>query len=185
VTSDPPDVDERALDELFAKDPVALAVRLARLKAEAVIARHPACTIVAGDQVGVLELRSGPVQLTKRPDTESAVAQLMRMAGTTHRLVNGIVVVRTGSDGAIVASASGTDVQEVTMRRFSRAEAVGYVERFRPFDSAGSYRLEDQELMGESERFVTEVRGEDPATGVLGMPIPLLVRLLQEVALDR
>jgi predicted house-cleaning NTP pyrophosphatase (Maf/HAM1 superfamily) len=71
------------------------------------------------------------------------------------------------------------------MRRFSRAEAVGYVERFRPFDSAGSYRLEDQELMGESERFVTEVRGEDPATGVLGMPIPLLVRLLQEVALDR
>jgi predicted house-cleaning NTP pyrophosphatase (Maf/HAM1 superfamily) len=95
------------------------------------------------------------------------------MSGTTHELVNGLIVLdaRTGR------SVEGVDRQVVSMRAFGRDEATEYVERFEPWDSSGSYRLEDQELMAPIEPFVVEVRGEDDS-GVLGLPLPLLGRLL-------
>lgn len=183
VVADPPDVDERAFDELFDTEPVRLASELARRKAAAVAGRHPASVVVAGDQVGVLEVGGRTRQLTKQSGEDAAVAQLMAMSATTHRLVNAVVVVRTDDDGRVVGSAEGVDEQLVTMRPFDEAEARAYVRRFEPYDSAGSYRLEDQEVMAPDERFVVDVRGEDPS-GVLGMPLPLLARLLDELERD-
>jgi septum formation protein len=181
IEVDPPSVDERALDALFAEDPHRLALELAQRKAADVAPRHPDATVLAGDQVGLLVTPEGPRQLTKQPDEERAVEQLVAMSGTTHRLVNGVVLLRTDASAAVQRSLGGLDVQEVTMRAFSREEAVAYVRRFEPFDSAGSYRLEDQDEMAPDQRFVVDVRGEDPS-GVLGLPLPLLARLLE--ALD-
>jgi len=181
VVTDPPEVDERELDHLFAEDPRAQAVELARRKATAVAGRHPDSVVLGGDQVGVLDLPTGPRQLTKQPDEEGAVAQLLAMSGTTHRLVNGLVVLRTGPAGEVTAAVDGVDVQTVTMRDFDERAARAYVRRFEPFDSAGSYRLEDQEHLTGEERFVVRVDGEDPS-GVLGMPLPLLRRLLDRLA---
>ena len=178
VEVDPPSVDERALDALFEEDPTRLALELAQLKAADVAPRHPGATVLAGDQVGVLITSDGPRQLTKQPDEEGAVEQLLAMSGTTHQLVNGLVLVRIDSSGATQRSVGGIDVQEVTMRAFSPEEARAYVRRFEPYDSAGSYRLEDQDEMPPGERFVIDVRGEDPS-GVLGLPLPLLSRLLE------
>jgi septum formation protein len=180
VEIDPPSVDERALDALFAEDPHRQALELAQLKAADVAPRHPDATVLAGDQVGVLSTPEGPRQLTKQPEEQGAVEQLLAMSGTTHQLVNGLVLVRTDSSGGVQRSMGGIDVQEVTMRAFGREEAVAYVRRFEPFDSAGSYRLEDQDEMDPEERFVVDVRGEDPS-GVLGLPLPLLARLLDEL----
>ena len=182
VEVDPPSVDERALDELFAEDPHRLALELVQLKAADVAHRHPGATVLAGDQVGVLVTPDGPRQLTKQPEESGAVEQLLAMSGTTHQLVNGLVLVRTDASGGVRRSIGGLDVQEVTMRAFTPDEALAYVRRFEPFDSAGSYRLEDQDDMAPEERFVVDVRGEDPS-GVLGLPLPLLSRLLEE--LDR
>ena len=178
VEVDPPSVDERALDALFAVDPQRQALELAQLKAADVAPRHPDATVLAGDQVGVLVTPDGPRQLTKQPEEEGAVEQLLAMSGTTHQLVNGLVLVRTDSSGAVRRSMGGIDVQEVTMRAFDREDAVAYVRRFEPFDSAGSYRLEDQDEMAPEERFIVDVRGEDPS-GVLGLPLPLLAHLLE------
>jgi septum formation protein len=180
VVADPPEVDERAHDDLFAVDPAALALLLAELKATDVAPRHPASVVLAGDQIGVLDRAGGPCQLTKQADEDAAVEQLMSMSGSSHSLVNGIVVLATGRTGRIVGSARGTDVQRVTMRSFTEPEARSYVRRFRPFDSAGSYRLEDQELMSGQDAFVVDVQGEDPS-GVLGLPVPLVRRLLDEL----
>jgi predicted house-cleaning NTP pyrophosphatase (Maf/HAM1 superfamily) len=55
------------------------------------------------------------------------------------------------------------------------------VRRFEPYESAGSYRLEDQDHLAPLEPFVTDVQGEHDS-GVLGMPLPLLRRLLDELA---
>lgn len=176
---DPPGVDERSADHLLAgSGPGGLALELARRKAAVVAQRHPGATVLAGDQVAVVDARSGLRQLHKQPDVDAAVEQLMAISGTTHRLHNGVYVldVDTGT------SVEGIDVQEVTMRRFERSEARRYVERFRPFDTAGCYRLEDGSEMGPLEPFVTTVVGEDP-TGVLGVPIPMISRMLQR--LDR
>ncbi|MFV0315753.1 MAG: Maf family protein [Microthrixaceae bacterium] len=178
VEVDPPEVDERALDEMLHTDgPDALAEHLARLKCLDVVARHPGATVVAGDQVGVLG--AGPARrlLSKTSDVETAVGQLMSMGGTVHHLHSALVVA-LGPDGPLV---SGVDVATVTMRHFTPAQARAYVEDFEPFDTAGSYRIEDQEHLPASQRLVAGIDVEH-RSGIMGMPLGLLERLLAELA---
>lgn len=172
---DPPDVDERAHDGLLTElGPDGLALELARQKATEVSGRHPDALVIAADQVGVVPDGDVHILLTKQPDVGGAVAQLMSMSGTTHELVNALVVLDTASG----MRSEGIDRQQVTMRRFDEDEAVAYVRRFEPFDSSGSYRLEDQEHMAPLRPFVVAVDGEDES-GVLGLPLPLLHRLME------
>ncbi len=177
VIIDPPEVDERALDHLLEElGADGLALELARRKAHSVSSRHPGRLVVAADQVGIIEVDARPRMLTKQPSAAGAVAQLLEMSGTTHELVNGLVLLDTAT-GAIH---EGIDRQIVTMRAFTALDARRYVERFEPYDSSGSYRLEDQDRMSPMEPFVTNVDGEDPS-GVLGLPLPLLTRMLASV----
>jgi septum formation protein len=179
VTIDPPDVDERAFDDLLGTlGADGLALELARRKAMAVADRHPDAVLIAADQVGVLTTADGQRLLTKQPTLEGAVDQLLAMSGTSHELVNGLVVLDTRAGRSV----EGVDRQQVVMRTFGREEAHGYVTRFEPWDSSGSYRLEDQEAMSPIEPFVEEVRGEHDS-GVLGLPLPLLRRLLEQLGL--
>lgn len=178
VVVDPADVDERAADALLGEVGAAgLAVELARRKAVAVAARHPGRRVVAADQVGVVTHGGVATMLTKQEDEDGAVQQLLTMSGTTHELVNGVVVLDVDS-GRLV---EGVDRQLVTMRPITEPEARAYVRRFEPYESAGSYRLEDQAQLAPLEPFVTDVQGEHDS-GVLGMPLPLLRRLLDELA---
>ncbi len=177
VVVDPPEVDERCEDHLLGRlGPDGLAVRLARRKVRAVARRHRGEVILGGDQVGVVPLAGESHQLHKQPDARSAVAQLMRISGTTHRLHNGMFVLDVDSGAGI----SDVDVTVVTMRKFDEAEAREYVERFEPFDSAGSYRMEDGAAMAPLEPFVTEVSAEDDSA-VLGVPLLMLERMLADL----
>mgnify|MGYP006277715469 CR=1 FL=1 len=170
---DRPEVDERVHDDLLVEQgPAALALHLAALKADAVRGRHPGSLVLAADQVGVLEQGGRPRLLAQQPDFDGAVEQLLAMSGSTHELVNGLVLI----DTATGRSVSGVDVQTVTMRSFDRAAAEAYVRRFEPYESAGSYRLEDQDLMSPEDQLLEAVAGEDPS-GVLGLPLPLFRRL--------
>ena len=175
-----PDVDERALDHrLDAVGPDGLAVELALLKAAAVASRCIGRIVVAADQVGVLAEPSGRWRmLTQKSEPAAAVEQLTALSGRRHHLLNGVVVLDAAGDAHI-----GIDVQVVQMRRYGRTAAESYVERFEPFDTSGSYRLEDGEALerdaGPGSALVEWVRGEDPS-GVLGLPLPLLVRLFDD-----
>lgn len=140
------------------------------------VGRHPDSLVLAADQVGVLGAGEGVRLLVQQPSFEGAVEQLLSMSGTTHVLVNGLVLV----DAASGRRVEGTDVQTVTMRSFGRTAAEAYVRRFEPYESAGSYRLEDQEQMPPEDRLLDGVAGEDP-TGVLGMPLPLFQRMRVEI----
>ena len=177
---DPPVVDERSFDgRLDELGPDGLAVELALLKGRDVLPRHPGRLVVAADQGGVLRGADGRLALlTKQPTPAGAVAQLMAMSGTTHHLVNGVVVLTP--EGTFH---TGVDVQVVTMRPYTEAAARAYVERFEPWDTSGSYRLEDGEVLerehGPGAALVSSVTGEDPS-GVVGLPIPLLRRLLAD-----
>lgn len=177
VVVDPPDIDERSLDHLL--DPLGaggLAVELARRKALAVADRHAGSVVLGGDQVGVVVAEGETRQLHKQADADAAVAQLMTISGTTHHLHNGMFVWDVDSTIGV----AGVDVTVVTMRSFCEEEARCYVQRFEPFDTAGSYRIEDGASMAPLEAFVTDVIAEDPSA-VLGVPLAMLERMLEEL----
>jgi predicted house-cleaning NTP pyrophosphatase (Maf/HAM1 superfamily) len=115
--------------------------------------------------------------LNKQPDVARAVAQLMDLSGTTHHLHNGMYLLDVDTGESVV----DVDVQRVTMRCFTKSEATDYVERFLPFDTAGSYRMEDAAAMEPGTGFVVEVVGEDDS-GVLGVPLPMLARMVTRLA---
>lgn len=163
-----PGVDERELDDRYGElGGAGYALELARRKSRSVEGRARALSgralVLGADQVVTLHGR-----LLHQPgDARRAVEQLMEMSGTTHDLLNAVVLraVDTGEEHHEI------DRHSITMRAYSAAEATAYVEEFEPFDCAGGYRLEDDADLVES------VVGEDPS-GVVGLPLPTVRRLL-------
>lgn len=171
-TTAAPGVDERALDHRFAEVGVeGYVLELARAKAVAVARREVDALVIGGDQAAVLSTPTGDRLLHQPGGRERAIAQLTEMSGSTHRLVNGLVVL----DAATGTEHHEIDVHRVTMRPYTVAEATAYVDRFQPYDCAGGYRLEDDADL------IAAVEGEDPS-GVIGLPLPSLRRLLARFA---
>lgn len=156
-----PGVDE---DAYSAGSPDELALTLARAKAAAVSAMCPGAVVIGGDQVVV---RDGDV-LGKPGSAEAAVAQLRRLAGRAHELISAVAVVGAGRWWSHV------DVTRLTMRPLDDGEIRRYVERERPYDCAGAYKIES---LGVS--LFDAVEGSDP-TAIVGMPLMALARGLRE-----
>jgi septum formation protein len=169
-----PRFDEAELRHRFDEvPPDVFALELARGKALSLRGEHPQAWILAADQVGVLPTSAGPVLLSKPGSVDRAVAQLLSMAGRTHELWNGIVL--AAPEGGEVREL--VDRQRLTMRAFGEPEARAYVERHRPLECAGAYRVEDAGI-----RLFERIEGED-FTGIMGLPLLAVSRLLREVGL--
>jgi septum formation protein len=94
-------------------------------------------------------------------------------AGRSHELLTAVAL--AGPDGAPPREA--LDRQRLRMRAFTRAEAVRYVERHRPLDCAGGYRIEDAGIT-----LFEQIEGDD-YTGIIGLPLIAVSRLLRETGL--
>jgi len=143
--------------------PAALAVRLARAKAEAVAARHPDRLVLAADTVVVLE---GAI-LGKPVNPADAEAMLARLAGREHEVVTAVAL--AGPDGI----RQRVDRTRVRFRPLDAETIRRYVATGEPLDKAGSYGLQ-----GYGAVLVERIEG-DPF-GVIGLPVRLVVDLLAE-----
>ncbi len=129
-----PEVDETPQP---GEAPQALAVRLARAKAEAALAGAEAdgmtVWVIGSDQVA--ELDGEP--LGKPGTAERAVAQLGAMSGREVRFLTALCL--AGPDGRRFES---LDITTVRFRSLSAGEIARYVECERPLDCAGSFKSE-------------------------------------------
>lgn len=155
----PAEVDERAQDAAMADiGPTGLALRLARLKAQAVHAQMPERFVLGADQIAMLD-GDPPVQLHKPGSHERAVEQLLQLAGRSHQLVTAAVLLGPGFDESVV------DVHRLWMRAFERDEAERYVKLAQPIASAGAYHIEDAGI-----RLFERIEGADH-TAIRGLPM--------------
>jgi septum formation protein len=157
-----PEIDERALPGECPRD---TALRLAPAKALAISSARPGDLVVGSDQVADLE----GVALGKPGNTESALAQLRAMRGR-------LVVFHTAV--CVLDAASGVlDLDEVPttvrFRDFSDAQALRYLEIDRPYDCAGSAKIEALGIA-----LVERVESDDP-TALIGLPLISLVSMLK------
>jgi septum formation protein len=188
----PAEVDESVLP---GEGPEDHAERLARAKAAAVAELNPGRWVLAGDTVVVVD---GAI-LGKPRDEEHAVEMLMKLQGRTHRVVSSLALARPpqpspagtrapsgeepgGEESRMVdpgpASGrsrilSGVQSTRVRFRPFERPVAEAYAATGEPMDKAGAYGIQ-----GRGGVLVEGVEGD--YSGVVGLPVPLLVRLLEE-----
>lgn len=158
-----PDVDETPRP---GETPGALALRLAREKAEAVAARHPDAIVIGADQVAVLGERA----LSKPGTHENAAAQLRALRGRRASFLTAVAVACAGA-GATRAELVPTDVE---FREFDDAAIEAYLRADQPYDCAGAAKIESLGIA-----LVRRVDSDDP-TALVGLPLIALVDLLAE-----
>jgi septum formation protein len=139
-------------------------VHIARNKALAVKGDFvPGRVILAADTVVVLDDEI----IGKPRDREDAVGILSRLAGQRHEVITGVVLVRGQQEIAFA------DRTAVWFHQLSRAEIEGYVDRYRPYDKAGAYAI--QEWIG----VVGIERIDGDFYNVMGLPVSRVVRALR------
>jgi septum formation protein len=162
-----PQVDETPLD---GEAPAALALRLARSKAQAVARRHPDAVVIGADQVA--DLDGEPIG---KPGThERAVAQLRRMSGRSVVFQTALAVVRAGTafEQALLAPV------RVQFRDLADREIERYLRLEQPYDCAGSAKCETLGIA-----LLSAIESDDP-TALVGLPLIRTAELLRQAGLD-
>lgn len=149
-----PGVDEHAFKRLGLA-PSALAQKLAWEKARAVHQLHPKAIVIGGDQLAEID---GMI-LGKPHTSEHALEQLRLMRGKTHRLLTAVHLCGPGLDEPYLA------VTQLRMRELSDQELSAYIERDRPLDCAGSYKIEQSGI-----KLFSEIHCDDLNT-IQGLPL--------------
>lgn len=157
-----PAVDEAALPGEAARE---TALRLAQAKARAVAPECPAALIIGCDQVAVLD----GVSLGKPGSHANAVAQLKAMRGRSV-LFHTALTLFNARTGALQTAEVPTTVR---FRHYGDAEIERYLEVERPYDCAGSARIEGLGIV-----LVESVHSTDP-TALIGLPLMQLAAMLR------
>jgi len=120
--------------------------------------------VLAADTIVVLD---GKV-IGKPINREDAIKMLQALAGNKHKVITGVVIRNSVKEIAF------SDVTEVEFHPLELEDIIYYVDKYQPFDKAGSYAI--QEWIG--------VIGIKSVTGdfynVMGLPISRVVRAIHE-----
>jgi septum formation protein len=157
----PADIDETPFPH---EAPAAYTERLAREKVAAVADRFPDAVTIGSDTTVVI----GGELLAKPEDEADARRMLRLLSGRTHTVHTAVAVCR----GDRVAS--GVEDVAVTFRSLGDDEIAAYVATREPMDKAGAYGIQ-----GYGAALVERIEGD--FFGVMGLPVRLVLGLLEEV----
>lgn len=152
----------------------ALVRRLARDKAQAVVAASPEpdLVVLAADTVVSIDDQV----LGKPLDAADATRMLRRLSGRSHRVLTGVAVASRSAAPAASAASISVEVvtTEVWFATVTDAEVDAYVATGEPLDKAGACCIQ-----GLGSVFVESIRGN--YDNVVGLPLPTVRRMLAEV----
>lgn len=146
--------------------PELLVKHLSLGKAESLRRNFPESLIIGSDQVFV-----DPREriLGKPGSRAAAIRQLKSMSGQSHTFYTGVSLF----DAATGESASDFSAFSVTLRTLTDEQIESYVDRDRPFQCAGSFKIE-----GLGIALMEKMDGED-YTSLIGLPLIKLTSLLE------
>lgn len=162
-----PNVDESpAAGEM----PQALALRLACAKAQAAQAAFPDALIIGCDQVAAVD-----ATLLNKPGTHArAVEQLKLMSGKQIAFFTALCLLNARTLQRQTAIVPVT----VHMREFGTGQIERYLQAERPYDCAGSARIE-----GLGITLVARLDGDDP-NALIGLPLIKLCDMLRNEGIE-
>jgi septum formation protein len=162
-----PNVDESAA---AGEMPQALALRLACAKAQAAQAAFPDALIIGCDQVAAV----GATLLNKPGTHARAVEQLKLMSGKQIAFFTALCLLNARTLQRQTAIVPVT----VHMRELSTGQIERYLQAERPYDCAGSARIE-----GLGITLVARLDGDDP-NALIGLPLIKLCDMLRNEGVD-
>ena len=162
-TSFSPNIDESSLAN---EAPKALALRLSQQKAQALAYQHPNHLMIGSDQVACMN----DIILNKPGNYHNAVAQLKLCSGQRVSFHTGITLLNsdTGKLYSDVVS------HRVFFRALCDDNIEDYVQREKPYDCAGSFKVE-----GLGISLFEKLEGDDP-NSLIGLPLIRLIDFLSQ-----
>jgi septum formation protein len=154
----------RAQERFGKGSPAFQARRLAREKAEEVVARLRKRGESQGWVLGAdtIVVKSG--RLLGKPKNESDAARMLRLlSGGEHGVITGLALLPLGQGKPWIAH----ELTRVSFRKLSPAEIADYVMSGEPMDKAGAYGIQ-----GRAGAFVSGIRGD--YFNVVGLPLAKL-----------
>jgi septum formation protein len=165
-------------DQRPGEAPMAYALRLAREKAQAVLAQYPQSYVLGADTIVVLR---GEV-LGKPIDHADAARMLRLLSGRAHEVTTAVSLISPSavspSTVAPLTVAPGTlaetraSTTKVYFREIAEAEIQQYVAGGEPMDKAGAYAIQ-----GGASRWTDRIEGE--FSNVVGLPLSLVTEMLK------
>jgi len=139
------------------ESPAQMALRLARLKAEAVAAQFPEAVVIGSDQVAV----RGSDRLGKPGSVEICRQQLQQSSGQEVQFLTAVHLI----DRPQGRTESHVDRTTVRFRDLTDIEIERYVAADNPLDCAGGFKAESLGIA-----LFERIESEDP-TGLTGLPL--------------
>src|SRR5690242_3985614 len=147
--------------------------RLAREKASSVAHRSADDTpVLAADTEVVLDLKNG-TPLGKPRSADDAARMLQMLSGRSHYVITGVCLM--WKEVGKWQSKDGTETTTVFMQPITDEEINAYVATPEPMDKAGAYAIQ-----GVASRWISRIEG--CYFNVVGLPVPLIYRMLREHA---
>ncbi|MGH8487507.1 MAG: Maf family protein [Gammaproteobacteria bacterium] len=162
-----PDVDE---SPATGEDASNLALRLARIKAEAVLPHYSKALIIGSDQAAICDGRL----LGKPGHFAAACEQLMALSGRCVRFSTGLALLNTETRRLQVACIPF----DVHFRILQEEQIRRYLSTDQPFGCTAGFKSE-----GLGIALVEKMEGEDP-TALIGLPLIHLVSMLRSEGID-
>lgn len=159
-----PDIDE---SNGLGLDPESLASHLARKKAEAVSMSVRDALVIGADQLAVVD----DTVLGKPGNHQKAIEQLLAASGKTVTFWTAVCIL----DPVGHTRHEHVDKTTVRFRRFDRRLANAYLHRDKPYDCAGSFKVE-----GAGFVLFESVDTKDP-TALIGLPMIWVADRLQQL----
>jgi septum formation protein len=142
---------------------------LAIHKAESLTGQFPKAVILGCDQIAAFEGR----RLDKPGSRAAAIDQLLRLQARRHTLVTSLAVIAPKNKQILI-----TDTTTLQLRKLSREEIEAYVDQDKPFDCAGSYKIECAGLA-----LIERLETCDPSA-IQGVPLMGLTHAFMELGLS-
>jgi septum formation protein len=136
--------------------------------------------IIGSDQMAVV----GGAKLDKPGTHAKAVSQLRKLRGKTHFLITAVTVIKIASAKTshrktapyynLISTSTEVVIAKITFNRFSHTEMLETLRADKPYDCAGSYKLEKSGL-----RLVKKIQVSD-ASAIIGLPLLATHKLLKK-----
>lgn len=159
-----PNYDENIINKSFSYELIESA---AEKKGESIINKiNIPAVIISADTVVI----NNNIILGKPKDFDDALRILKLLNNKTHKVVTAVCIIDNENNKKIIKS----ETSEVTFNQINENDLKEYIYKFKPYDKAGSYGI--QEL---PESFIKEIKGE--YNNIVGLPTELLKSMITEI----